>query len=278
MTNPMALVEFHAQGAAGHAQLDTWRTQLEGQSPEAVLAWAAAQFAGRIALSSSLGPEDQVLTDMIGRTAARIPVFTLDTGRLFEECYQLIEQTEARYQMRIQVYFPDPADVEQMITHHGVNLFRSSTELRKLCCRVRKLDPLGRALAGLEAWVTGLRREQSVTRSGVRTVEWDETNRMIKINPLAGWDENRVWSYVRDHRVPYNLLHDRGFPSIGCSCCTRAVSPGADPRSGRWWWELPEQRECGLHVRPRPPVPLERPKTRIEPPAAPESQAAGGLL
>jgi phosphoadenosine phosphosulfate reductase len=274
MTNPTVLLGF-PEPAAQQAQVRRWQDRLEGQDPPAILAWAAAQFPGRVAVSSSLGPEDQVLTAMVARANREIPIFTLDTGRLFEESYQLIEQTEARYQIRIELYFPDPIRVEQMIRRHGVNLFRANSELRKLCCRVRKLEPLARALGGVDAWITGLRREQSITRSDVQIVEWDETNRKVKINPLAGWDENRVWAYIREHRVPYNSLHDQGFPSIGCSSCTRAVPPGADPRSGRWWWELPEHRECGLHTRGQRLVSCEVSKTPEQ--AAPGSPANGGL-
>ncbi len=227
-----------------------WRAETAGMIPEAVLTWAARQFPGRIALSSSLGAEDQVLTDMIVRSGSAIPIFTLDTGRLFEESYELIARTEARYGIKFKVYFPDPRAVERMVNGYGVNLFRESAEMRKLCCEVRKLGPLRRALVGLDAWVTGLRRSQSVTRTEVEVLEWDETNGLLKINPLANWEEDDVWGYLRERQVPYNVLHDRGFPSIGCSPCTRAVPAGDDPRSGRWWWERPEHRECGLHTRP----------------------------
>ena len=223
------------------------QAEIAGRTPEAVLSWAAARFPGQIAFSSSLGAEDQVLTDMLVRFGSSMPVFTLDTGRLFAETYDLLARTEARYGIKLTVYFPDPGAVEQMVNSHGINLFRHSVEERKRCCQVRKIQPLRRALSGLEAWVTGLRRGQSMTRSGVEMLEWDETNGLLKINPLADWEEKQVWDYVREHNVPYNVLHDRGFPSIGCSPCTRAVAEGDDPRSGRWWWERPEHRECGLH-------------------------------
>jgi phosphoadenosine phosphosulfate reductase len=204
-------------------------------------------------LASSLGPEDQVLTDMIARAGLDIDIFTLDTGRLFNESYQLIQRTEARYGIKIKVYFPSSAEVESMVNTHGVNLFLDSIELRKMCCRVRKIIPLQRALEGLGAWITGLRREQSITRTEVEPVEWDESHGLVKLNPLAAWKESQVWNYVREQKVPYNVLHDRGFPSIGCSCCTRPVAVGEDSRSGRWWWELPEHRECGLHLRENSP-------------------------
>lgn len=220
---------------------------LNEQPAEQILRRAASEFPGQVALASSLGLEDQVLTDMIARSGADIPVFTLDTGRLFPETYELIERTQARYGVRVRIWFPESTAVQEMVNRHGVNLFLDSIELRKKCCQIRKIEPLKRALHGLGAWVTGLRREQSVTRQEVEVVEWDQANGLVKINPLAGWDESRVRAYIQAHNVPYNPLHDRGFPSIGCSSCTRAVRPGDDPRSGRWWWEQPEHRECGLH-------------------------------
>ncbi|MFB3905538.1 MAG: phosphoadenylyl-sulfate reductase [Acidobacteriota bacterium] len=236
-----------------------WQQRLSGSAAEDILRWAASEFPGRIALASSLGLEDQVLTDMLARAALGIRVFTLDTGRLFPETYELMERTRARYGLDIRVMFPESAAVEEMVNRHGVNLFLEGIELRKKCCRVRKLEPLWRALEGLDAWVTGLRREQSVTRSRVEAIEWDQTNGLVKINPLADWPEARVWAYIQDHKVPYNPLHDCGFPSIGCSGCTRAVRPGEDPRSGRWWWERPEHRECGLHR----PVAFSKPESEV---------------
>ena len=229
-------------------QIAAWQRALRQQTPETILRWAAAQFPGRVGLASSLGVEDQALTDMLARSGAEISVFTLDTGRLFPETYQLIEQTRARYGVSIQVLFPQSEAVEEMVNRHGVNLFMETVELRKKCCHVRKIEPLRRALKGLDAWMTGLRREQSITRHEVAVIEWDQGHGLVKLNPLAAWSEDQVWAYVREHNVPYNPLHDRGFPSIGCSSCTRAVQPGDDPRSGRWWWEQPEQRECGLHL------------------------------
>jgi len=221
---------------------------LNGQPAEQILSWTTSEFPGRVALASSLGLEDQVLTDMIARNGVDIPVFTLDTGRLFPETYELIERTRARYGLQIRVLFPQAVAVEEMVNRHGVNLFLESVDLRKKCCQVRKIEPLKRALEGLEAWITGLRREQSVTRHQVEVIEWDQAHGLVKINPLAGWQEDQVRAYIETHNVPYNPLHDKGFPSIGCSSCTRAVRPGDDPRSGRWWWEHPEHRECGLHL------------------------------
>lgn len=238
-------------------RIASWQQELDSQSAEDTLRWAAAKFPGRIALASSLGLEDQVLTDMIARRAVGISVFTLDTGRLFPETYELIERTRARYGLQIRVLFPQSPAVEKMVNQHGVNLFLETVDLRKKCCHIRKIEPLKRALTGLEAWVTGLRREQSITRQQVEVIESDEANGLVKLNPLAGWSEDQVRAYVEAHDVPYNPLHDRGFPSIGCSSCTRAVGPGEDPRSGRWWWEQPEHRECGLHLVASPNRPRE---------------------
>jgi phosphoadenosine phosphosulfate reductase len=176
-------------------------------------------------------------------------VFTLDTGRLFQETYDLIDLTEKRYKVKIKVFFPDPVQVEEMVNSRGVNLFFESMENRKLCCHIRKIEPLKRALMPLDAWISGIRRKQAVTRKKVSLVEWDELNRIYKINPLADWTEDELWDYIRANNIPYNALHDKGFPSIGCMPCTRAIEPGEDVRAGRWWWELPEFRECGLHKR-----------------------------
>ena len=176
-------------------------------------------------------------------------IFTLDTGRCFPETYSLIERTNERYGIKLEVYFPDYQNVQKMIAEHGVNLFYGSVELRHLCCNVRKIEPLQRALKGLKVWICGLRREQSITRKDMQLVEWDANNGLVKLNPLIHWTEDEVKAYVKQHSVPYNKLHDKGFPSIGCQPCTRAVEPGEDIRSGRWWWENPEHRECGLHRR-----------------------------
>jgi phosphoadenosine phosphosulfate reductase len=216
-------------------------------APEDLLAWAAERFAGRVTLASSLGAEDQVLTDMIARATPSIAIFTIDTGRLPPETYDLLEATRARYGLKIEVFFPAAQDVEPLVSERGPNFFRRSVEDRRLCCQVRKVRPLERRLAGLAAWITGLRREQAVTRARLERIEWDESHGLVKINPLADWTETQVWDYIRQHEVPYNALHDQGYPSIGCAPCTRAVAPGEDVRAGRWWWETPEHKECGLH-------------------------------
>lgn len=231
-------------------QLSSLQTELAGQSPQAQLAWAAARYAGRIAFATSLGAEDQVITDLIARAALPIPIFTLDTGRLFQESYDLIERTERQYGLKIRIMFPDQAEVESMVAEHGINLFRESVELRKKCCGIRKINPLRRALAGNALWIVGLRREQSVTRTGLEAIEWDAGNGLLKLAPLADWNEAQVWDYIKANGVPYHALHDAGYPSIGCACCTRAIKPGEDVRAGRWWWENPEHKECGLHARP----------------------------
>jgi len=223
--------------------------ELPDGPPEAVLAAAAARFPGRIAFASSLGLEDQVLTAMIAESGLDIPIFTLDTGRLFPETYDLIDRTSKRYDVTLHTYFPPAAEVEKMVDRDGVNLFRDSIEARKRCCEIRKVLPMRRAQIELDAWICGLRTGQGATRQKVAVAEWDSLGDMVKINPLAAWDEARVWDYVRAHDVPYNPLHDAGFPSIGCAPCTRAVPEGEDARSGRWWWESAEHRECGLHQR-----------------------------
>ena len=218
-------------------------------TPEELLTYIINKFDNKVALSSSLGPEDQVLTDMMVKINNNVNIFTLDTGRLFPETYDLLEKTNKRYCIKIRVYFPDFRKLEEVVSDGNINFFYESIENRKYCCLLRKLDPLNRAFTELDAWICGLRREQSVTRHDMKLVEWDETNGLIKINPLIEWTEKQVWDYIGEHNVPYNVLHDSGFPSIGCQPCTRAVEPGNDARSGRWWWEAPEHKECGLHKR-----------------------------
>jgi phosphoadenosine phosphosulfate reductase len=229
--------------------VDLLASELEGACPETVLATVADRFSGRIACASSLGLEDQVLAAMIADSELPIPVLTLDTGRLFPETYDLIAETSRMLGTPIRLYVPEAAEVEEMVATFGVNLFRDSVDARKLCCEVRKLRPLSRALEGLDAWVCGLRQSQSPDRATTETVEWDDANGLIRVNPLATWSAVQVRSYIRAHDVPYNPLHDMGFPSIGCAPCTRAVPTGADERSGRWWWESDSSRECGLHAR-----------------------------
>ena len=197
--------------------------------------------------ASSFGAEDMVVFDLIARHALPIRVFTLDTGRLPEETLALIDRTRERYRLPIDIYAPDTGALEAFVAANGVNAFYRSVDLRMGCCAVRKTEPLKRALAGKGAWITGRRREQSASRHDVAPEEFDALHGLPKFNPLADWTSEDVWRYLRAHDVPYNALHDRGYPSIGCAPCTRAVRPGEDPRAGRWWWEASEQKECGLH-------------------------------
>lgn len=205
--------------------------------------WSPAAFA------NSLGAEDMVLTDMIVKSGLPIEIFSLDTGRLPLETYDLMAAVQQHYDLKLKVYFPQSEGVENFVRSKGINAFYESIELRKACCYVRKVEPLQRALAGKKAWITGLRAQQAATRVGLPTREYDEGNQLEKFNPLADWSEKEVWTYIKQNAVPYNALHDKFYPSIGCAPCTRAISLGEDVRSGRWWWENPESKECGLHVK-----------------------------
>jgi phosphoadenosine phosphosulfate reductase len=222
---------------------------VDEQSARHVLEWAVAAFSPRIALASSFGAEDVVLIDMLTRIDRSARIFALDTGRLPAETYAVIDAIRDRYGVGVEVLFPRHEAVEALVRERGVNAFYRSVEARQACCGVRKVEPLGRALAGLDAWITGLRREQAVTRAHVRKVEVDaDHGGIVKVNPLADWSGDQVWAYIRAHDVPYNALHDAGYPSIGCAPCTRPVAPGEDLRAGRWWWERdPAAKECGLH-------------------------------
>lgn len=225
------------------AEVDSW-------SPQEILTWAIGKFHPRLALSCSFGnPEGLVLLDMMHRIEPSSRVYVLDTGRLHQATYDLIDRVRDRYDKPVEVVFPDAEAVQAMVRRDGMNLFYESLEKRRLCCALRKVEPNRRYLAGLDAYVTGLRRSQGVTRGDARRLEMDESaGGLLKINPLADWSADDVWHYVREHNVPVNRLHAEGFPSVGCAPCTRAVKPGEDPRAGRWWWENPETKECGLHV------------------------------
>ncbi len=229
--------------------IDDLKRKFEALTPQELIAKVFEIYGDKVALSSSLGAEDQVLTDMVMKVAPEMRIFTLDTGRLFPETYDLIARTCAKYKKKIEVYFPEKDQVEEMVRTKGINLFYDSIDNRKQCCNVRKIEPLKRAFSGLEAWVCGLRASQAVTRAGLNVVEWDEMNQMVKLNPLANWSEKDVWDYIEENKVPYNALHDKSYPSIGCQPCTRAVMAGEDIRAGRWYWENPETKECGLHKR-----------------------------
>ena len=219
-------------------------------SPQDLLAWAIQRFGSRVALSSSFGAEDVALIHMLHEIDPGARVFTLDTLRLHTETYAAIDEVRRRYNTNLEILYPDLGVVDAMVKDWGYNCFYNSLEERHLCCGIRKVEPLGRALAGLDAWITGIRRDQANTRAGVAKIEVDDVHGGItKINPLADWSSEQVWEYIRANRVPYNKLHDQGYPSIGCAPCTRAIAPGEDARAGRWWWELdPDHKECGIHI------------------------------
>lgn len=220
---------------------------LKGASTQEVLAYFIQHDTYKLAFSSSLGAEDQVLTDMLLRLDKNAHIFTLDTGRLHPETYELMDATNRKYKIKMDIYFPQAHSVEEMYQSQGVNGHYESLEQRKKCCFIRKIEPLKRALDGIDIWITGLRSEQSITRTQMPLLEYDENFNLIKVNPLINWSQEDVWDYIKKNDVPYNKLHDLGFPSIGCAPCTRAVKDSEDLRSGRWWWENPEQKECGLH-------------------------------
>ena len=212
-----------------------------------ILQRVADQFAPAV-FASSLAAEDMVLTDMILRDKLPISIFTLETGRLHAETLSVLDRIKETYGYDVELYRPQPEAVEAYVQQNGLNAFYESVDMRKECCRIRKVEPLNRALAGKHSWVTGQRRAQSTTRAALDVQEQDDAHAMTKFNPLADWSEEDVWHYIRSNHVPYNPLHDKGYPSIGCEPCTRAIQPGEDVRAGRWWWENPESKECGLHV------------------------------
>ena len=233
-------------------QLEKLSDEFESKSAHQILKWAIDTFGTKIALASSFGAEDVVIIDMMAKTdKSRAKVFTLETGRLNQETYDVMDAIRVKYGIPIDAYFPDQKEVEEMIRSKGMNLFYESVENRKLCCEIRKVHPLNRALATLDGWITGLRRDQVTTRSTTKKIELDAAHGgIIKLNPIADWSSDMVWDYIHKNNVPYNKLHDKGFPSIGCEPCTRAVMPGEDPRAGRWWWENAAAKECGLHFDP----------------------------
>jgi len=212
---------------------------------------AAVRDHGKVVYANSLGAEAMVLTDIIFSDVPGIDVVSIDTGRLHEETYELLEKLQRRYKKPIRVVYPDGVAVEQLVSTQGINAFFHSQEARVACCNVRKIVPFKRVVEGYSAWITGVRREQSKTRSQGQPVEWDAQHGLHKVSPLLDWTEEQIWAYIRARKLPYNSLHDKQFPSIGCAPCTRAVLPGEDHRAGRWWWENAESRECGLHPRVR---------------------------
>jgi phosphoadenosine phosphosulfate reductase len=229
------------------AEHDSERYATLVEQTKATLEHIASVFTPAV-FASSLAAEDMVLTDLILRSQWPIAIFSLDTGRLHAETLGMVERIRETYGATIQLYRPQPEAVEQYVQQHGLNAFYASVELRRECCRIRKSEPLQRALAGNKTWITGQRRSQSSTRLGLEVEEQDTAHQMRKFNPLADWSEADVWHYIRSNHVPYNPLHDRGYPSIGCEPCTRAIQPGEDIRAGRWWWENADTKECGLHL------------------------------
>ncbi|MBW8035423.1 MAG: phosphoadenylyl-sulfate reductase [Planctomycetes bacterium] len=215
---------------------------------QALLAEAVKTFDDKIALASSFSIEDQVITHMLLKLADDVRIFTLDTGRLPQETYDVIDQTRKKYGIKIEMLTPDSAQLTKMLNDHGPNLFYERIDNRRLCCQVRKVAPLKKKLAQLDAWICGLRSDQSVTRSDLKRIDWDSSNQLVKILPLADWTLEQTWEYIRKNDIPYNKLHDMNYPSIGCAPCTRPVKDGENIRAGRWWWEQPEHKECGLHL------------------------------
>jgi phosphoadenosine phosphosulfate reductase len=220
--------------------------KLLDSSTKEIISYFVENF-NNVALSSSLGVEDQVLTDLLLNKDKNANIFTLDTGRLHPETYDVMDATNLKYQIKINVFFPQNQMVEELYQTQGINGHYESIDNRKRCCNIRKIEPLKRALENVDIWITGLRASQSITRIDMPLVEYDAAFNVIKVNPLIKWSETDVWDYIKENRVPYNKLHDKGFPSIGCAPCTRAIKEGEDVRAGRWWWENPEHKECGLH-------------------------------
>ncbi len=228
--------------------LEDIQKKLEGLSEQGALQALSELFPGEVTFSSSFGMEDQVITQMILSNHLNISIFTLDTGRMFYETYSTWSATNERYKTHITPYYPDAEHIADFVSTHGPNAFYESPELRKECCRIRKVEPLNKALKGKKIWVTGLRAAQSSARVDVPQLEWDADHALFKFHPLIKWSTEDVKDYIKQHNIPYNILHDKGFISIGCAPCTRAVKEGEDFRAGRWWWEDSSKKECGLHV------------------------------
>lgn len=231
-------------------KLAEYRQQLAGKDAAVVLAWSLDEFGPpQVILASSFSIEDQVLSHMLSQISLSARIFTLDTGRQFQETYDVMQRTMQKYGIRYEVAVPAADEVAALLADAGPNAMYQSLVKREACCAVRKMKPLEKILAGVDAWICGLRRDQALTRTGTDIIEWDCRHGTYKISPLADWSEADVWRYIKDNEVPYNTLYDQGFRSIGCAPCTRATSPDEDIRSGRWWWEEPEHKECGLHKR-----------------------------
>ena len=223
-------------------------TAIETLSETEILALITEKYPRKVVFSTSFGMEDQVITEFILKNSFDVKIFTLDTGRLFYETYTTWEQTNEYYHTKITPYYPEAQAIEEYVQNNGINAFYNSVTLRQTCCHIRKVEPLRRALAGNKIWITGLRAEQSPHRQQMPMVEWDESNQIIKVHLLLHWKTQEVLSFLRSHGIPYNPLHDTGYPSIGCAPCTRAVREGEDFRAGRWWWENKTNKECGLHL------------------------------
>ena len=223
---------------------------VEGKDAAGILQWALAAFGiQKIALASSFSAEDQVLTHMLVNFEPRSRIFTLDTGRHFEETYDIWQRSVDTWHINYEICSPDPKELAQLISNKGPNLFYESVEARKACCAVRKTHPLRKVLSTVDAWIVGLRSEQAITRAGLAPIEWDDAHKIYRISPLYNWSEDQVFAYIKKHNIPNSVLYEKGFRSIGCAPCTRAIGPNDDVRAGRWWWEEPEHKECGLHNR-----------------------------
>jgi phosphoadenosine phosphosulfate reductase len=232
-----------------HVQSDKLNKEFESESPEKVLKWTLDNLHPRVSFASSFGAEDVVVIDMLVKIDPDARIFTLDTGRLNQETYDLIDDVRRKYKIKVEITFPGQDDVEEMVRTHGMNLFYRGMENRKLCCGIRKVQPLRRMLSTLDGWITGIRSDQTQNRADSKKFEIDEQfGGILKVNPIIDWSWERVWDYIKANDVPYNKLHDKGYPSIGCEPCTRAIRPGEDLRAGRWWWERDSDKECGLHA------------------------------
>ena len=229
-------------------KLAQYREELRGKGPVETLAWCLKEFGPEgVILASSFSAEDQVLTDMLAKINPAARIFTLDTGRLFQETYDVMQRTMERYGIRYETCVPNSEEIASLVSLEGPNSMYQGIGKRERCCEIRKIKPLNKILATAAAWICGLRRDQAITRTGIEVIEWDSQHGLYKISPLANWSEKEVWQYIREYDVPYNALYDKGFRSIGCAPCTRATGPDEDIRAGRWWWEAPEHKECGLH-------------------------------
>lgn len=229
-------------------KLQQYKEELAGKSAEETLAWCLRKFGTeRVLLASSFSAEDQVLTDMVNRIDRGARIFTLDTGRLFQETYDVMQRSQDKYAIRYETCVPESSEVAALLSSEGPNAMYQSLPQRHRCCEIRKIRPLRKILATADAWICGLRRDQGLTRTETELIEWDAAHGIYKLNPLFNWSDGEVWQYIRRRDLPYNALYDRGFRSIGCAPCTRATAPDQDIRAGRWWWEDPEHKECGLH-------------------------------